>query len=67
MKENLKKAVRERARFCCEYCFAQVSFSADVFSIEHIQPLAKGGLSTFDNLALSCQCCNNHKFTSTPG
>ena len=65
MKESLRKAVRERAKFCCEYCFAQVLFSADVFSIEHIMPLVKGGLSVLYNLAFSCQCCNNHKFTAT--
>ena len=65
MKESLKKAVRERAKFCCEYCFAQMLFSADVFSIEYILPRIKGGLSVLYNLAFSCQCCNNHKFTAT--
>lgn len=65
MKENLKQAVKVRAKFCCEYCLAQVLFSADVFSIEHISPVAKGGLTILANLAFSCQCCNNHKFTAT--
>jgi 5-methylcytosine-specific restriction endonuclease McrA len=64
MKESLKKAVKERAKFCCEYCLAQNLFSADVFSIEHILPVSKGGLTTLINLAFSCQCCNNHKFTA---
>lgn len=67
MKESLKKAVRERAKFCCEYCLAQSQFSADTFSIEHILPLSKNGQSVLDNLAFSCQCCNNHKFTATQG
>lgn len=65
MNESLKKAVRKRAKFCCEYCLAQAEFSADNFSIEHIFPLSKGGTSTLQNLALSCQSCNNHKFTAT--
>jgi hypothetical protein len=65
MKGSLKKAVRERAKFCCEYCLAQIMYSADVFSIEHILPISKGGLSILINLAFSCQCCNNHKFTAT--
>jgi hypothetical protein len=65
MKESLKETVKERAKFCCEYCLAQVLFSADVFSIEHILPVAKGGLTILINLAFSCQCCNNHKFTAT--
>jgi HNH endonuclease len=65
MRESLKKAVRQRAKFCCEYCLAQILFSADVFSIEHILPLSKGGLTVLINLAFSCQCCNNHKYTAT--
>lgn len=65
MKDSLKQAVRERAKFCCEYCLAQTEFSADNFSIEHILPRAKGGTSTLQNLAFSCQLCNNHKFTAT--
>lgn len=48
MKQSLKKEVRERAKFCCEYCFAQMLFSADVFSIEHILPLVKGGLNILE-------------------
>lgn len=65
MRESLKKAVRQRAKFCCEYCLAQILFSADVFSIEHILPLSKGGLTVLINLAFSCQCCNNHKYTAS--
>ncbi len=65
MKQSLKKAVRERAQFCCEYCFAQILFSSDSFSIEHIIPVVKNGLSVLDNLAFSCQRCNNHKYTAT--
>jgi 5-methylcytosine-specific restriction endonuclease McrA len=65
MKPSIKKAVRERAKQCCEYCLAQILFSADVFSIEHIIPVSKGGLTALFNLAFSCQCCNNHKYTST--
>ena len=65
MKQSLVRAVRERARFCCEYCFAQLLFSSDSFSIEHIIPRAKNGLTVLENLAFSCQRCNNHKFTAT--
>jgi HNH endonuclease len=64
MKESIKKEVRERAKNCCEYCFAQVQFSADIFSIEHIIPRSKSGLSVLHNLAYACQCCNNHKYTA---
>lgn len=65
MKQSLSRAVKERARFCCEYCFAQLEFSSDSFSIEHITPRIKNGLTVLENLAFSCQRCNNHKFTAT--
>lgn len=65
MKESLKKEVRERAKNCCEYCFVQAKYSGESFSIEHIIPLIKGGLSVLFNLAFSCQRCNNHKYTAT--
>jgi HNH endonuclease len=65
MKVKLKKLVQERAMWCCEYCWAQALFSADSFSIEHIIPVSKNGTDEADNLALSCQACNNHKYIST--
>jgi uncharacterized protein YjfI (DUF2170 family) len=45
MKAKLKKLVEERAMWCCEYCLAQALFSANVFSIEHIIPASKGGIT----------------------
>lgn len=60
-----KETVTQRAQGCCEYCRSQLRFSPDPFAIEHIFPLAKGGSSKLDNLALSCQGCNNHKYIYT--
>jgi hypothetical protein len=37
------------------------------FSVEHISPRSRGGDSSPDNLALSCQGCNNHKYNHTDG
>ncbi len=65
MRESLKKEVRERAKYCCEYCLAQAQYSGESFSIEHIIPIIKGGLSLLLNLAFSCQRCNNHKYIAT--
>lgn len=62
---SLKALVRSRAMNCCEYCLSQERFSADTFSIEHIVPISKGGISDEQNLALSCQGCNNFKYIST--
>lgn len=62
-----KKAVAERANRCCEYCRSQVRFAIQPFSIEHIIPRSAGGETALDNLALSCQGCNNHKYNKTEG
>jgi len=64
---KLKKAVKERAHFCCEYCKSQEEFSPQSFSIEHIIPVVKKGENIEANLALSCQGCNNHKSYKTTG
>ena len=60
---RLKQLVFQRAKGCCEYCRSQVEFCPDPFSVEHIIPRILGGLFAWLNLALSCQGCNNHKFT----
>jgi len=62
-----KKAIVERARGCCEYCRSQARFAMQPFSVEHIIPQSQGGQNKLDNLALSCQGCNNHKYTKTEG
>lgn len=37
------------------------------FSIEHIDPSPSTDRDAPENLALSCQGCNNHKYTKTRG
>lgn len=63
----LKRLVRNRAQGRCEYCRTPESYAPEAFSVEHVLPKARGGKSLSDNLALSCQGCNNHKFTRTRG
>lgn len=62
LSKQLKKTVAERANHCCEYCFSQARFATQSFSIEHIKPLSKNGKTTLNNLALTCQGCNAHKY-----
>ena len=63
--QKLRRMVVQRAHACCEYCLSQDQFSTHAFSIDHIIPVEKGGETTSENLALSCQGCNNHKYTKT--
>ncbi len=63
--QRLRRLIKERAYFCCEYCISQEAWSPTPFSNEHIIPLNAGGQSTEDNLALACQGCNNLKHIKT--
>ena len=58
-KTEIRDFVLTRAEFCCEYCRSPQNFSSDDFAIEHIVPKSLGGMDVLDNLALSCQGCNN--------
>jgi hypothetical protein len=64
---QIKQEVRLRAKGCCEYCYSQEKFATHSFSVEHIKPLSKGGDGNLDNLALSCQGCNNYKYNKIEG
>lgn len=43
---------------CCEYCGLPLSFAA---SLDHRQPVARGGRHSLDNLAVCCARCNSLK------
>jgi len=57
-----RRRIVERARGCCEYCLSPALFATQSFSLEHIVPRSKGGRTSLENLAYSCQGCNNHKY-----
>ena len=62
---KLRGAVKQRAQNCCEYCCSQARFSMQPFAVEHVVPKSKGGKTAPENLAWSCQGCNNHKYNKT--
>jgi hypothetical protein len=57
--------VRERAQWLCEYCRCPQKFASQRHSIEHARPRIRGGSDNVENLVLSCQGCNNHKYSKT--
>jgi hypothetical protein len=65
--ENLRQTVRERANHRCEYCLSHQDYIMGRLQIDHIQPVAKGGETTEDNLCLACELCNQYKWTQTEG
>lgn len=67
MTARQRRAIAERAGGGCEYCRGQERFATHPFSVEHVVPRSRGGNSGLENLAFSCQGCNNHKYTKTEG
>jgi hypothetical protein len=60
--DALRQAVRTRANHLCEYCHAAEAWQYVEFTMEHLIPLAAGGATSFDNLALACFACNRRKW-----
>ncbi|MBD2329272.1 HNH endonuclease signature motif containing protein [Alkalinema sp. FACHB-956] len=54
-----------RAGRRCEYCKSTIDHTPQSFACEHILPIAEGGETDLENLALSCGGCNGHKHTKT--
>lgn len=57
----LKRAVFQRAGGRCEYCGLSQAGQEAQFHVDHIRPLADGGATTLDNLALACVSCSLRK------
>ncbi len=61
IKENRIK-VFERDEYKCHYCKKQLTrFSA---TLDHIQPVSKGGDNSYDNLITACLLCNSQRGAS---
>jgi hypothetical protein len=58
--KSLQDEVRSRAKELCEYCHTSERWQYTLFTIDHILPVSKGGL-TLSNLALACFHCNRRK------
>ncbi|MBA4160317.1 MAG: HNH endonuclease [Gemmatimonadetes bacterium] len=52
----------ERCRSVRGYCRSQARYATQRVSVEHLRPRSRGGTTVFENLALACQGCNNHKY-----
>ncbi len=59
----VQEQVRQRAGYLCEYCHTNERWQYIRFTIDHVIPLAEGGMDTLDNLALACFHCNRRKST----
>lgn len=59
--QELRQQVIARADHRCEYCGLSQWGQAATFHIDHVMPLAAGGPTTLDNLALACVACSLYK------
>ena len=59
--------VAERAGHRCEYCHAPEAIFNVPFEVDHIVPLAKGGLEESANWALACRAYNLRKSDAVDG
>jgi len=59
--EQLRKVTIKRAGNCCEYCGLSQDGQEATFHIDHIIPVASGGETVPENLALACVSCSLRK------
>jgi len=67
MDHALITLVKERARYCCEYCGLPERYSSIAFEIDHVVAEQHGGKTTSGNLALACFADNHHKGPNLAG
>jgi 5-methylcytosine-specific restriction endonuclease McrA len=67
MKDEIKQAVRQRAKYLCEYCHSSERLSASRFTVDHLTPRSLGGSDDLNNLALACRRCNERRYNFVVG
>ena len=58
---RLRRLVIRRAGGCCEYCGLSQKGQEATFHVDHVIPLAAGGETVTENLALACVSCSLRK------
>jgi hypothetical protein len=61
IRDAIREVVRTRAQFACEYCGVHETNSGDLLTIDHFQPVGKGGDDSLENLVYCCVRCNQYK------
>ncbi len=58
---HLRRLVLQRSGGYCEYCQLSQAGQEATFHIDHVTPVASGGQTVADNLALACVSCSLRK------
>ena len=67
MANSLWEQVWQRAEEICEYCRMPQLYDPMPFQVDHIIAQQHHGPTVFENLALACLSCNNHKGPNIAG
>jgi hypothetical protein len=58
---EVREQVRQRANYACEFCGVTETDTGGELTIDHFQPIAKGGDDGLENLLYCCHRCNQYK------
>lgn len=58
---EIRNYVRQRAAFACEFCGVSENNVGGLLTIDHFQPVSKGGTDEPSNLIYACHRCNLYK------
>ncbi|MBM4465397.1 MAG: HNH endonuclease [Chloroflexi bacterium] len=64
--DDIRKQVRQRANFACEFCGVTETDAGSELTVDHYQPRAKGGDDSLENLLYCCPRCNQYKLDYWP-
>ncbi len=59
--ETVRRQVRQRANFACEFCGVTETDAGGELTIDHFRPQSRDGADDLDNLLYCCQRCNQYK------
>ena len=59
-----RRTLYKRDKMTCQYCGAQPG--SEELTIDHVNPRAQGGMTTWENCVLACVDCNRRKADRTP-
>lgn len=62
--ESIKNQIVSSDRNRCCYCLTTEANSGIAMTYDHIQPISKGGETSFENVCLACRSCNEFKGSS---
>lgn len=61
LSEELRSRIEQADRRRCRYCLTTEANSGIPLTFDHLTPVSKGGLTSFENVCLACRPCNEFK------